>query len=542
MLGQGGMFSTDGFMPHGMCYLWRPGILALHVVSDSLIALAYFSIPFTLIYFVRKRSDLRFGWIFVSFAAFIIACGASHFMEIWTIWHPTYWLSGGVKAVTALASVPTAILLVKLVPTALRVPNPSALEAANAELAREVAERRAAETQVRQLNESLEARIAERTAELTAANQVLRAEMQVRKQSDERADEAQQRMAALVESADDAIIIKDLAGVIRSWNAGAERLLHYRADEIIGQPITQLLPDDRKEEESLILSKIREGQAVAHFETVRRRKSGSLVDVSLTISPIRDGSGAIVGASKIMRDITERKQYVEQLRTLNDELERRILARNAELRERDALLQEIHHRVKNNLQVISSLINMQVRTLRDDTTRDALQQCRSRVETMAQIHEMLYQSKDYSNVPFGKYAKELVTRVLSASGLSPDGVTIHYEMQNLSLPVDKAIPCALILNELISNALKHAFPKGAGTIRIELRLLPAERVLLCISDDGVGIPTDFDPARSASLGMQLVVTLAEQLDGRLEIDRGPGAVFRLTFPSGDSNDGNPHTS
>jgi PAS domain S-box-containing protein len=534
-MGLGNLFSLDGFMPHGMCYLWRPGILALHVVSDALITLAYFSIPFTLIYFVRKRSDLRFGWIFVSFAVFIIACGASHFMEIWTVWYPTYWLSGGVKAVTALASVPTAILLVKLVPAALRVPSPSALEEANADLAREVAERRAAEAQVRRLNESLETRIAERTAELSAANQVLRAEMQVRKEADERADEAQQRMAALVESADDAIIIKDLDGVIRSWNAGAQQLLQYPADEIIGRPITQLLPDDRKEEESLILSKIRDGQAVAHFETVRRRKDGSLVDVSLTISPIRDRAGAIVGASKIMRDITERKRYVEQLRNLNEELERRILARNAELRERDALLQEIHHRVKNNLQVISSLINMQVRTLHDGSTRAALQQCRSRVETMAQIHEMLYQSKDYSSVPFEKYAKELANRVLSASGLSPDEVTIHFDMQDISLAVDQAIPCALILNELISNTLKHAFPTGAGTIRIELRRVADNLIFLCVSDDGVGIPPGFDPARSSSLGMQLVVTLAEQLDGWLEIDRAPGAAFRITFPFGAPN-------
>jgi PAS domain S-box-containing protein len=646
-------------MPHGMCYLWRPSVLTLHVVSDALIALAYFSIPFTLIYFVRKRRDLRFGWVVVSFAAFIIACGASHFMEIWTIWHPTYWLSGTVKAVTALASVPTAILLVKMVPAALRMPSPAALAAANAELARQVTERRAAEAQVINMNEMLEARIAERTVELRAANEVLSSEMRVRRQGDElltltlasiqdgvivadssgeitfindaaasligceaadamrapvcsllrvlhastraacdldavplgnsvpnggdlrlvdrrgleipidlrvvplqseqavvrgmvytlrdhtereRADEAQQRMAALVESADDAIIFKDLDGVIRSWNAGAQRLLQYHADEIVGQPITALLPDDRKDEESTILRTIRGGQPVARYETIRRRKDGSLVDVSLTISPIRDAVGSIIGASKIMRDITERKQYIEQLRHLNAELEKRILTRNAELRERDALLQEIHHRVKNNLQVISSLINMQVRTLSDNSTRAALQQCRSRVETMAQIHEMLYQSKDYSNVPFGKYTKELANRVLSASGLSPDEVTIHYEMQELSLAVDKAIPCALILNELISNALKHAFPEGAGTIRIELRQLSAGRILLCVSDDGVGIPAGFDPARSTSLGMQLVVTLAEQLDGRLEIETGPGGTFRLTLPAGDSSNEHPPTA
>ena len=108
--------SGEGFMPHGMCYLWRPDLLGLHVISDALITCAYFSIPFTLLYFVRKRRDLEFNWMFVCFAVFIVACGATHLMEIWTVWHPAYWLSGSIKALTAVASVPTAILLVKLIP------------------------------------------------------------------------------------------------------------------------------------------------------------------------------------------------------------------------------------------------------------------------------------------------------------------------------------------------------------------------------------------------------------------------------------------
>src|SRR5437763_9059538 len=116
------LFSSDGFMPHGHCYLWRPGVLWLHIVSDSLIALAYFSIPFTLVYFVRKRKDLKFQWMFVCFAVFIVACGATHLMEMVVIWQPIYWVSGSVKAVTAMASVPTAVLLVRLVPQALRLP------------------------------------------------------------------------------------------------------------------------------------------------------------------------------------------------------------------------------------------------------------------------------------------------------------------------------------------------------------------------------------------------------------------------------------
>jgi signal transduction histidine kinase len=145
--------SDSDFMPHGMCYLWRPDILSLHVVSDTLISLAYFSIPLTLLSFVRARKDLQFNWMFVCFAIFIIACGATHVMDIWTIWHPSYWVSGTLKAITALASVPTAILLVKLMPVALKVPSPSTLQAANAKLEREIMDRERIERELVNANQ-----------------------------------------------------------------------------------------------------------------------------------------------------------------------------------------------------------------------------------------------------------------------------------------------------------------------------------------------------------------------------------------------------
>jgi signal transduction histidine kinase/CheY-like chemotaxis protein len=178
------LFSSTGFMPHGMCYQWQPGILALHVIADALIALAYFSIPFALLFFVRRRKDLQFNWIYVCSAVFIIACGLTHLMEIWTVWEPVYWLSGGVKAVTALASVPTAILLVRLVPTALRLPSPAALRRANQRLELEIAERKRAEAEVRHANDLLETRVAERTRELEVAYQTLRQTQQVSMQQE----------------------------------------------------------------------------------------------------------------------------------------------------------------------------------------------------------------------------------------------------------------------------------------------------------------------------------------------------------------------
>ncbi|MEG4035341.1 PAS domain S-box protein [Microcoleus sp. S36b_A4] len=135
------LFAIAPFIPHGHCYLWKPGLVSLHIASDSLIALAYYSIPITLLYFVRKRQDLPYPWIFLLFSTFIIACGTTHLMEIWTLWHPTYWLSGCLKAITALVSVVTAIVLVPLIPKVLALPSPAQLEAANRELEQEIRER-----------------------------------------------------------------------------------------------------------------------------------------------------------------------------------------------------------------------------------------------------------------------------------------------------------------------------------------------------------------------------------------------------------------
>ena len=160
------LFSSD-FMPHGYCYSWKPGLVWLHVVSDTLIALAYFSIPVTLVYFMRKRRDLPFHWMFVSFGMFILACGTTHSMEVWTLWHGTYWLSGAVKVVTAMASVPTAILLVQLVPQMLALPSPEAMKV-------EIAERKRAEGALHQANDELERKVLERTAELRQSERELR--------------------------------------------------------------------------------------------------------------------------------------------------------------------------------------------------------------------------------------------------------------------------------------------------------------------------------------------------------------------------------
>jgi signal transduction histidine kinase len=184
------LLSSGDFMPHGYCYMWRPGLVWLHLLSDALIALAYFSIPFTLIYFVRKRKDVPFNWIFACFGMFILACGATHAMEIWTLWHATYWVSGAVKAVTALASVPTAVLLILLVPQAVALPSPEALRL-------EIAERTRAQAALSHAKSELELRVQERTAQLQEMNEALLTEVAQRKQAQEKLVRSEEELQSL---------------------------------------------------------------------------------------------------------------------------------------------------------------------------------------------------------------------------------------------------------------------------------------------------------------------------------------------------------
>jgi C4-dicarboxylate-specific signal transduction histidine kinase len=188
------LFSLD-FMPHGDCYFWKPEIVWLHATSDAVIALSYYLIPFILIYFVRKRKDLPFNKIFMMFGAFILACGTTHLMEVWTLWYPIYRLSGIIKAITAGVSIVTAVMLVKLVPKALALPSPTQLRTANFQLENEIKERRRIEQLLHRAYDELEMRVQERTAELANANAALRNEIVERQHSQEALQSAQNEIA-----------------------------------------------------------------------------------------------------------------------------------------------------------------------------------------------------------------------------------------------------------------------------------------------------------------------------------------------------------
>ena len=300
------LLSADGFMPHGHCYLWRPALIWLHVISDTLVALAYTSIPFTLLYFVRRRRDLPFHWMFLCFGVFIIACGTTHVMEVWTLWTPTYWLAGVVKAITAAASLPTAVLLIKLVPQALAIPTPAQLARAHHDLQR--------------AHEALERRVQERTAELTRKNKELALEIAERMRAEEALVKSEGRLRRLFEAGVIGVITADANGTVRTANHAFVDMLGYTQDDVAAGAIRapDITPPEYCERDAAARAQVRSTGIVAAREKEYLRKDGSRLPV-LIGGAATDGTGDEIIA--FVLDLTERKRAEEAIRRLEKERE-----------------------------------------------------------------------------------------------------------------------------------------------------------------------------------------------------------------------------
>ncbi|MGB8952164.1 MAG: CHASE4 domain-containing protein [Candidatus Aminicenantales bacterium] len=212
----------------------------------------------------------------------------------------------------------------------------------------------------------------------------------------------------------------------------------------------------------------------------------------------------------------ERKRAEEQLKT--------------SLQEKEVLLREIHHRVKNNMQVISSLFNLQVSQVKDEKAVGIFKECQGRIRTMALVHEKLYQSKDLSHINFSDYIESLTIHLFHFWHVKPDQIKLNLDLSEIFLDIHTAVPCGLIINELVSNALEHAFPRGeSGELTIKLHPFQDHRYELIVRDTGVGLPKEVDPFKSETLGIQLVMLLVKQLDGSLEFSRDGGTLFRIIF-------------
>lgn len=219
---------------------------------------------------------------------------------------------------------------------------------------------------------------------------------------------------------------------------------------------------------------------------------------------------------RLNQEINERKRVEEQ-------------AKNS-LKEKEILLREIHHRVKNNMQIISSLLNLQSQYVKDKESLEMFRESRNRILSMAFVHEKLYQSKDLTKIDFDDYIRSMTQHLLRTCSVDPRAVRLNINCSDIFLSIDMAVPCGLIINELISNTFKHAFSEGRkGEITIDFRSDADNRLTLVVSDTGIGLPKDIDISNSKTLGLQLIKDLVDQLKGTLEIERDGGAAFRITF-------------
>jgi PAS domain S-box-containing protein len=297
-----------------------------------------------------------------------------------------------------------------------------------------------------------------------------------------------------------------------------ESLLGYTQAEWLADPnlwFERLHPDDRtKLDEVFARDSITGGPFRTQCRFVAR--NGRVVWVHGEARLIRDGEGQPILVQGVAFDISEAKRVEDLVR--------------ASLREKETLLKEIHHRVKNNLQVTSSLLKLQADRIADPAAQRALQDSQDRIRSMALVHEMLYRSRELSKIDLSEYVRDLSRQLMRSHDMHRGQVKIETALERVHLPVDLAVPCGLLLNEIVSNALKHAFPEDRpGLIRIELQAL-GEDYRLRVLDDGVGMPAELDIDRCPTLGLKLIRTLSEQIDGRLAIRSSAGTEIEILIP------------
>ncbi|MFZ2955952.1 MAG: CHASE domain-containing protein [Candidatus Ozemobacteraceae bacterium] len=325
---------------------------------------------------------------------------------------------------------------------------------------------------------------------------------------------------SLIEASPDPMVTINTDGLITDVNTATERVTGILREKLIGSDFTSYFSDPAKAENGY--QQVFDLGIVTNYPLTIRHTSGKRCDVMYNATLYRDESGQVAGIFATARDITEHKRTEEEI------------ARS--LKEKEVLLKEIHHRVKNNMQVIYSLLNLQARNTVDLAARALLEESRDRVNTMAMVHEKLYQTKDLSHIDFREYLQSLVNAI--ATTYMRQDVSVLVSMESVTFDINIGIPCGLIVNELVSNSLKYAFPAGRkGTIMVGITPKGPKTFVLTVADDGVGFPEHLDFRNTTSLGLQLVNVLAGQIDGTIELSREEGTTFSINFSENHESEG-----
>jgi PAS domain S-box-containing protein len=338
-----------------------------------------------------------------------------------------------------------------------------------------------------------------------------------REQALEDTREAEEKYRALIETTDTGYVIIDDRGKVLDANTEYVRLTgHLTLDDIINRSVTEWTsPADRERNAAAVESCMRQG-FIRDLEIGYIQPDGKTVPIEINATVIESNEGSRI--LTLCRDITYRKTVFDNLQ--------------ASLREKEVLLMEIHHRVKNNLQIISSLIALQAGKITDKEVLMLYEDLNSRIKAMSLIHERLYQSGDFARIDFAEYITIITSDLQSTYRLFCGNCSVEYDTDHIELDIVKAIPCGLMLNEIISNSFKYAFPAtfaGHGTILISFHERDSETIELMVSDNGVGLPPSIDPEKKKTLGLSLIYLLAEQIQGTIRIDRAGGTTYTIIF-------------
>ncbi len=366
-------------------------------------------------------------------------------------------------------------------------------------------------------------RIKETEAELARMNQNLENIVQNRTRALE--DEVAQRIRAekdvqaaldytrsVIDANPDLMVILDAKGVILDINAAGELLTGIQKEKLIGSPYFNYLVDDGTHFNKFS-NLLHEGKLENFVEI--RRADGHITPLSVHAMGIRGKEGVFDRFIVAAHDITRQKK---DEKAIQESLDEKVI-----------LLREVHHRVKNNLQIIISLVNLQMRQTDDPEVKQIMSETQNRVRAMSLVHEKLYRSESLSRIDFADYTRYLATQLFSFYGSDTRRVRLDFTMNKIMVDINTAVPLGLLMNELISNTLKHAFPNGReGAISISGGY-EDDRIMLVIRDNGIGIPSDFDWKNTTSLGMRLVTSLIDQVDGTIVLDRNQGTAFTITI-------------
>ncbi|MDZ7961283.1 MAG: PAS domain-containing sensor histidine kinase [Aulosira sp. DedQUE10] len=519
------LLNSNSFIPHGHCYLWKPALVCLHVLSDSVIALSYFSIPCLLVYFVSKRRDIPFNWIFLMFGAFIIACGTGHLMDIWTLWYPTYWLSGVVKALTALISMYTALELIPLIPKALALSSPAQLEAANRDL----------EQALKQLQQ--------------AQSQLIQTEIKLAKA--ETLQQSEERFRSLLQNASNIIATLESSGRVVYVSPSLTHILGHQPEGWIAKNLPELVhPDDGLSAEALLCRAFDNPSQKTTVEFRLHHADGSWHDFEALAKNLLDEPN-VAGIVITCRDITERKQAEADVR--------KALEKERELNElKSRFISMASHEFRTPLAVVSSSIGILEdygHRLNPDQSQKQFQHVQKSINHITQllddvlmINRVEAGKLEFMPTPINvmQFCHSLVEEIQLSAPCHQITLSITDERDTASnshAQFDKKLLQSILTN-LLSNAVKYSF--AGSTIDFYL-ICQNEQTIFKIQDKGIGIPDDdqdhlfksFHRAKNVGnipgtgLGLSIVKRCIDLHGGEIQLHSqvNMGTTFTVTIPT-----------